>query len=386
MTTDTTTTLDNDTYQPTLTKLQTITDHTESIWCCCFSPINSNILTTCSTDKTIKLYKYNKNNKQYSYINELSHYHTRTVRNVCFNHSGTVLVSCGFDSLINIYQYEQSYDDNVTHNEYNHIHTLEGHESEVKCVAFNNSSTLLASVSRDKTIWIWSIQNNINDDIECLSVLNGHTADIKYVVWLDDNTLASASYDNTIRVWKDDIDTDDFTCIQFIGVNENELRNKQKTDTTDNDDNNTDIDNNNTDNNNIYHTSTVWCIAVNPQNNKQFVSCSADCSIILYNYNNNTKQYEAIQQVTMAHNRAIYSIAWSYDGQYIASAGADDTIVVYKVIQQHNDNDTTKPKLQIAYRHKHAHNNEINCIAWNKDNLLCTASDDQSVILWEFKP
>jgi WD40 repeat protein len=92
--------------------------------------------------------------------------HTRTVRSIAWHPAGKLLATASFDSTIGIWaEQEDDYDDDaeasdaddgVTRaNEWECISTLEGHESEVKCISFSSDGQYLASCGRDRSVWIW---------------------------------------------------------------------------------------------------------------------------------------------------------------------------------------------------------------------------------------
>ncbi|KAF2675781.1 hypothetical protein K458DRAFT_397616 [Lentithecium fluviatile CBS 122367] len=77
------------------------------------------------------------------------------------------------------------------------LQTLEGHSDSVTSVAFSHDSTRLASASYDNTVKIWDASSG-----ECLSTLQGHSNAVTSVAFSHDSTrLASASYDNTVKIW-----------------------------------------------------------------------------------------------------------------------------------------------------------------------------------------
>ncbi|KAF4637323.1 hypothetical protein G7Y89_g758 [Cudoniella acicularis] len=352
-------------------------------WVSIPNPNGLPLIATATSDKTVRVYSL----KNFTLHSTLEGGHSRSVRSVAWKpavkHNGILCVATGsFDATMGIWRRREEIgeleepeqiqaettgdgyviemeitsagqakshirinnddgdEDNEDNEDWEFAIVLEGHDSEVKNVAYSPSGQWLASCSRDKSIWIWEeIGDEGDDEFETIAVLQEHTADVKCVCWRKDDgngeVLASASYDDTIRFWKGD-DEGEWSSIATLEG----------------------------------HEGTVWSLDWEPEvSQKKFapkkspddyrpqmprlISSSADLSVRVWSiaptppppnkpsYFNSgipstmrpgptEETWTCTATLPKAHDLPIYSIGWSKKSGRVASTAGDGKVVLYE--------------------------------------------------------
>lgn len=337
--------------------------HEEAVWGISVHSVLP-ILATCSSDKTSKIYDIENLDriKEIKVLDEQTH--TKTIRSVSFKPSSKkeypTLALGSFDSTCSVWGAD-SYK-----SEWELLAVIEGHENEVKCIDWSVDGKYLATCARDKTIWVWET-DEMNEEFECISVLNEHEGDVKSVKWntnADGNAHAfmSCSYDDTMRVWRQDqYDEDEWNCVAIIRFE-----------------------------------CTVW--GATWVDDATIACCTDDGEVALYervdlegaasseaegqpglpNTIKKTEQWRVNEKfsslASKIHNGPIYSID-SRNGK-IVSGGSDGVIVVY---EQHLPGEWSISSLT-----RMAHGvREINCVKLGHDDRILSCGDDGTVRVWK---
>ncbi|MEH2278311.1 MAG: AAA-like domain-containing protein, partial [Nostoc sp.] len=200
---------------------------------------------------------------------------------------------------------------------------LEGHSNSVFSVVFSPDGKTLASASGDNTIKLWNL-----DTGKEITTLKGHRNWVTSVVFSPDGkTLASASADRTIKLWN--LDT---------GKEITTLKG---------------------------HRNWVRSVVFSPDG-KTLASTSFDKTIKLWNLDTR-KEITTLS----GHSNYVNSVVFSPDGKTLASTSFDKTIKLWNL-------DTRKEITTLS-----GHSNSVTSVVFSPDGkTLASASHDKTIKLW----
>ncbi len=216
------------------------------------------------------------------------------------------------------------------------LHTLTGHSgllSSVNSIAISPDGNTLASANDDKSIIFWDLNTK-----QVLETLWGHSQAVKSLAFSPDGKiLATASDDKTIKLWDVNSFQEIFT---FVG-----------------------------------HFHAVKSIAFSPDG-KLLASGSWDKTVKIWDVNSG----EEICTLT-GHKLQVSAVAFSPTGKLLASASFDRTIRLWNLpVSQES-------KLELKNRPHYTllgHARAVLTVAFSPDGqILATGSDDNTIQLWE---
>ena len=252
-------------------------------------------------------------------------------------------------------------------NPVNVLHTLHGHTNEVRSVTFSPDGRTLASGSWDNTIKLWDTASG-----QVIRTLRGHTTTIYSVAFSPDGlTLATASWDATIKLW-DVMSGQLLRTIQSQtgGVSSVAFSPDGRILASGGGNNDTislwDASNGRLLRTLKCHTINVDSVAFSPDG-RTLASGNFDLSIELWDITSGQ-----LLRTLQGHKDPLMSIAFSHDGRWLASGSQDKSINLW---------DPIGGKL---LRTLVGHTGWVNTVAFSPDGrTLASGSADNTVKLWD---
>ena len=206
---------------------------------------------------------------------------------------------------------------------------LLGHTDRVLAVAFSPEGTILASAGMgDNAIRLWNVKNGTE-----IAKLDGHDGTVTDLAFSVDGLLASASIDETIKLWDEELEIRRFlghqgqiSTIDFSpdgrllasGANDQlvkiwDVATGRELATLEG------------------HEDSVFAVAFNPDS-RLLASCSGDGTIRLWDV-----EKKQTFKIFSGHTHHIWSLDFSPDGSSLVSGSWDGTVRIWNVMSDENE-------------------------------------------------
>ncbi|MBW4591662.1 MAG: caspase family protein [Brasilonema angustatum HA4187-MV1] len=339
-----------------------------------FSPDGS-ILASAGDDNTIRLWNVASGKEWHKFTG-----HKMRVNSVDFSFDGKLLASASWDGKIKLW--------NLANFKEVTPRSLIGHKEPVYSVSFNQNGTILASASWDGTIKLWRVSNG--DLIQTLTPQNQKNKDkqknpVNVVNFSEDDKLIVASTeDGTIYLWDWDDKKQDAKLRktwqghedQVIGVMFSPRGKILASASFDNTVKLWSIPDGKLIKTLTGHQNQVYSVSFSCDG-KTLASAGSDNTVKLWSLDNPEKPKE-IKEITtlVGHKNAIFSVRFSRDGKSLASAGADSNIRLWNL-----ENDVVVKKLPV-------HKDSVNSVSFSpvdNGNEYTFVSSDKTIRFWSLK-
>jgi WD40 repeat protein/DNA-binding phage protein len=233
--------------------------HSSSVWTLAFSP-DGETLASGSFDRAIALWKISTGVEQ-----QMLSGHSDWVRGVAFSPDGMLLASCSNDGTIKLWECSTGRE----------RQTLCGHTAQVTAICFHPQGHLLASGSEDRTLRLWEVETG-----KCLKILQGHNNIISSLAFNADGGMLASCEEQIIKLWN--VDTGE--CTQTLQEN----------------------------------LTFVWTVTFSPDG--QLLAGSDGKTLRLWDVKTGK-----CSKILSGYTSQVWALAWSRDGQMLA--GSDDEMV-----------------------------------------------------------
>lgn len=254
--------------------------------------------------------------------------HTSRVTAVAWSVRGTRIASASYDKTVRIWDAKTG--DNLL--------TYQGHWDRVIAVAWSQDGNLLASAGNDCTIQIWDPHTG-----NLILTYREHTQPVLAICWSPDGKrIASACEGRTVRIW-------DTITGQTVYTH-------------------------------YSHGGRILTLGWSPDG-KHIASAGEEKQVHVWSMQRERASlfswtswlsHTRGQFAYRGHFGRVNALAWSPNGQRVASVGADKTLQVW---------DATSGKKHFVHRNPAS---SITCVAWSYDGrYLATGANDKLVQVWD---